>query len=162
MSQERNILITNKGIYNLKKKGKKLKFLIFKELKRRFEISSIRGITIAKPTDEFVIHGNDVEYDYNYVSSRKKKIVEIISISYKDQTSKDFKLCELDSKSLKNMVTSKKEKKKDVNFSRMPVTNLINIATYINGNQSNKTSSVSLNTGNNIYAQQGTVSSKLK
>ena len=70
--QERNILITNKGIYNLKKK----------ELKRRIDIKSIKGITIAKQSDEFVIHCNDEEYDYQYISPKKKTIVEIIAKHY--------------------------------------------------------------------------------
>ena len=70
MSQERNIVITNKAIYNLKKKSN---FFPNLALKRRIDISLIRGLSISKITDEFVIHGNDVEYDYDYVSARRKK-----------------------------------------------------------------------------------------
>jgi serum/glucocorticoid-regulated kinase 2 len=47
--QERNIIITDKGIYNLKKTS----------LKRRIDLKSIKGITISKTSDEFVIHCND-------------------------------------------------------------------------------------------------------
>lgn len=122
-SQERNIMITNKGLYNLKKKS----------LKRRIDIAAIRGITITKITDEFVIHGNDDEYDYDYVSNRRKKIIELISKSYYELNKSELKLCELDQKSLKTVVTSKKEKKKDANFSRMPTTNIISVSTYIYG-----------------------------
>ena len=70
--QERNIIITDKGIYNLKKTA----------LKRRIDINSIKGITLSKLSDEFVIHCNDEEYDYHYVSTKKKKIVEIIAKYY--------------------------------------------------------------------------------
>ena len=70
--QERNIIITDKGIYNLKKK----------DLKRRIDIKSIKGITISKTSDELVIHCNDEEYDYQYISSKKKTIVEIIAKHY--------------------------------------------------------------------------------
>ena len=56
MSQDRQIVITNKAVYNFKKK----------ELKRRIELNKIRGISISKLTDEFVIHGSDSEYDYDY------------------------------------------------------------------------------------------------
>ena len=60
--QERNIIITDKAIYNIKKTS----------LKRRIEIKSVKGITLSKPTDEFVIHGEDEEYDYHYISAKKK------------------------------------------------------------------------------------------
>jgi hypothetical protein len=123
LGQERNILVTNLAIYNLKKKS----------LKRRIDIKSIRGITVSKITDEFVIHGNDVEYDYNYISQKKKKIIEFISKSYFEVTKKEMGLCELEAKSLKNVVTLKKEKKKDLNFSRMPDTFLIPVYNYLYG-----------------------------
>ena len=54
--QERNIIITDKGIYNLRKTT----------LKRRIDLKSIKGITLSKSSDEFVIHCNDEEYDYHY------------------------------------------------------------------------------------------------
>ena len=53
MSQERNFVITKSAVYNLKKKS----------LKRRIEMKDIRGITISSLTDEFVIHGLEIEYD---------------------------------------------------------------------------------------------------
>jgi hypothetical protein len=123
LNQERHILITNLAVYNLKKKS----------LKRRIDVKSIRGITVSKITDEFVIHGNDVEYDYNYISPKKKNIIEFISRSYFEVTKKEISLCELESKSLKNVVTSKKEKKKNANFSRMPDTYLIPVYNYLYG-----------------------------
>lgn len=66
MSQERNIIITNKAIYNLKKK----------ELKRRIEIQILKGITISSLTEELILHGNDMEYDYHYISSKRKMIIK--------------------------------------------------------------------------------------
>jgi hypothetical protein len=123
INQERNILVTNLAIYNLKKKS----------LKRRIDVKSIRGITVSKITDEFVIHGNDIEYDYNYISPKKKNIIEFISRSYFEVTKKEIGLCELEAKSLKNVVTSKKEKKKDSNFSRMPDSFLIPVYNYLYG-----------------------------
>jgi len=51
---------------------------------------------------------------------RNKKIIEYLSKSYNETVKKDIKLCELGAKSLKNVVTTKKEKKKDINFSKMP------------------------------------------
>ena len=58
MSQERTFLITASAVYNLKKKS----------LKRKIELKNIRGVTISSLTDEFVIHGLEIEYDYHYVS----------------------------------------------------------------------------------------------
>lgn len=120
MSQDRNFIITNKAIYNLKKKA----------LKRRIDVTTVRGVTISKITDEFVLHGNDCEYDYDFVSQRRKKIVESLSRAYQELTKKDMNFCEMDAKTLKNYVTTKKEKKKDPNFSRMP-TNLTPVSVYL-------------------------------
>ena len=44
-----------------------------------------------------------------------------------------MKICELDKKTLKDVVTSKKEKKSDVNYSRMPTTNIISLSVFLYG-----------------------------
>ena len=121
--QERNIIITNKGIYNLKKT----------QLKRRIDIKSIKGITIAKQSDEFVIHCNDEEYDYQFISQKKKTIVEIIAKHYFHLIGEELKLFLLNCSSLSTFVTSKKEKMKDKNSSRMPRTDSISVGEYIYG-----------------------------
>lgn len=54
--QWRNLIITNKALYNFEKKS----------LKRRIDIVDIMGITSNKLTEEFVIHCRDKEYDYFY------------------------------------------------------------------------------------------------
>jgi serum/glucocorticoid-regulated kinase 2 len=61
--QERNIIITDKALYNLKKTS----------LKRRIDLKAIKGITLSKTTDEFVIHCNDEDYDYQYISPKKRQ-----------------------------------------------------------------------------------------
>ena len=121
--QERNIIITDKGIYNLKKTS----------LKRRIDIKLIKGISISKISDEFVIHCNDEEYDYQYVSSKKKTIVEIIAKFYYNLIGEELKLFELNVGSLGTFVTSKKEKMKEKTSSRMPRTNCISVGEYIYG-----------------------------
>ena len=127
-SQERNIIITNKAIYNLKKK----------DLKRRILLNMIRGITISSLNDEFIIHCNDSEYDYQYFSKRKKIIIEIISKYFYIETNQELKLFSLSMKSLDTFVTTKKEKKNNSNFSRMPRTGLISVDTYVYGTTSQK------------------------
>lgn len=125
MSQDRLIVITSKAIYNLKKK----------DLKRRIELSKIKGISMTKITDEFVIHGNDIEYDYDYVSSKRRNILEVLGPAYQKENQKQLMLCLMEHKTLKNIVTLKTEKKKDSSFSRMPNSNLITVEEYLYGVQ---------------------------
>ena len=46
-----------------------------------------------------------------------------------------MKLCELEAKTLKNVVTTKKEKKKDISFSKMADSSLTPINIYLYGNK---------------------------
>ena len=55
-NQDRNIILTDKAIYNLKKT----------QLKRRIDYKTIIGITVSKISDEFVIHCEDIDYDYHF------------------------------------------------------------------------------------------------
>ena len=96
--QERNIVITNKAIYNLKKKS----------LKRRIEIKIIQAITVSKISDEFIIHCINDEYDYLFYSSSKKEIIDVIAKYYKIETNKEILIYELSEKSLTKYVTTKK------------------------------------------------------
>jgi len=59
--QERNIIVTNKYIYNLKKKS----------LKRRISLLNVAATTVSENREslEFVIHVPS-EYDYRYTSAR--------------------------------------------------------------------------------------------
>lgn len=129
MKQERNILITNKAVYNLQNR----------DLKRRIEYSSIKGISVTKDTDEFIIHCNDLEYDYYFHSGKKKKIIQILDTIYLEKIGKVIPLCALDLKTIYNYVTTKDEKKKDINLSRMPESGLITVSDYLLGKGFSKT-----------------------
>ncbi len=122
MSQDRQFVITNKAIYNFKKKS----------LKRRIELTLIKGLSISKLTDEFVVHGTEGEYDYDFVSAKRGKIIEIMGEAFAKETQNELILCLLDDKSLKGVVTLKAEKKKDPYFSRMPIQNQVKFGNYIN------------------------------
>ena len=103
-------------------------------MKRRIDLSVLLGITVSKQTDEIVVHaegGTEAEYDYYYVYAAKKKIIENIARPYKALTGKNLVLVEYDSKSLKNVVTTKKEKKKDPLFTRMPVIGVVDVNAYL-------------------------------
>ena len=124
--QDRNILLTDKAIYNLKKTS----------LKRRIDYKTIMGITLSKLSDEFVIHCEDLDYDYHYISSRKKTIIEIIAKNYEIVKEEELKLFEIGVKNLNTFVTTKKEKEKQQNLSRMPKTGQISVNDYLFGNKS--------------------------
>ena len=124
MSQERSIILTNKALYNMKKK----------ELRRKISYKDIRGITYSKLTFEFVIHGNDDEYDYQYIQQDRNMIICFIAIFYQEVTYKPIQLCKDKKKTLKNFVTKKKKKKKDNSFSKMDTKYLIDTADFINKN----------------------------
>ena len=122
--QQRNLLITSKALYNFKKK----------ELKRRFDISKLTGITVSKISDEFVIHGDDEEYDYHYISHNKNIIIGYISLIYAQLNNFSLKLSVVNKDSLDNYVTSKLDKKMNKNYSKMDTQFLIDIIDYLNDN----------------------------
>ena len=124
MSQERSIILTDKALYNMKKKS----------LRRKISYTDIRGITYSKLTYEFVVHGNDDEYDYQYIHQERNLIICFIAIFYQQVAFKPIQLCEVEEKTLKNFVTQKKEKKKDNSFSKMDLKYLIDTADFINQN----------------------------
>ena len=105
-------------------------------MKRRIDFKTVIGITLSKQSDEFVIHCNDIDYDYHYISQRKKIIVEIIAKNYELINEEELKLFELPVKSLATIVTTKKEKEKQKNTTRMPKTNNISVNDYLFGNKS--------------------------
>ena len=126
MSQERCIILTDKSLYNMKKRT----------FRRKIPYNLIRGITYSKLTYEFVVHGNDDEYDYQYISPDRNLIICLIAIFYQNTNFKPLNICEVQEKSLKNYVTGKKEKKKDNSFTRMDTKFLIDTADFINKNMS--------------------------
>lgn len=122
-------------------------------MKRRIDLTVLLGITVSKQNDEIVIHaesGIEAEYDYYYIYANKRKIIENIARPYKQATGKNLTLVDYDSKSLKNVVTTKKEKKKDPSFSRMPVTGIVDVNAYLYppGSQSNVYSTNNTNNNN--------------
>ena len=125
--QERNIIITDKAIYNLKKLS----------LKRRIDLKTLIGITISKNSEEFVIHCKNIDYDYHYSSPRRKIIIEIISKNYEINVEQEIKLFELPDKNLNEYVTSKEEKEKQISYTRTPKNiKSLNVKDYLFGNQS--------------------------
>lgn len=121
-NQSRNLVLTDNAIYNLK--GKKLQ--------RRFDISKLKGITtsIAKGCQEFVIHGNEEEHDYLYSSRNKFTIIYLLEGAFEKLRGKEIDFIFTESASLKNRMTTKKEKESDPKFSRMDDSELCDIKEF--------------------------------
>ena len=79
----------------------------------------ILGITVNTLTDEFIIHGIESEYDYYYISHRRREIISTISSAYYNLKKQYFKFAIMSEKSLKAYVTNKKDKKSNPSFTRM-------------------------------------------
>ncbi len=121
-NQSRNFVLTDNALYNLK--GKKLQ--------RRFDISKLKGITtsVAKGSQEFVIHGNEEEHDYLYSSKNKYTIIYLLEGAYEKLRGKELDFIYTESASLKNRMTTKNEKKSDPKFSRMDDSELCDIKEF--------------------------------
>ena len=121
-NQTRNFVITDTAIYNLKDKT----------LKRRFEISKLKGITVsvAKNSQEFVIHGNEEEHDYLFISKNKYIIIYILEKAFEKLRGKELDFIITESSNLNNRMTTKKEKKSNPKFSRMDDTELSDIKLF--------------------------------
>ena len=124
LSQERSIILTDVALYNMKKK----------ELKRRIPYKEILGISYSNISNEFVIHGNNCQYDYHYNSQDKNLIISLIIFFYDEQDNSKIKICEIPEKSLKNYVTRKKEKQKDCTYTKMDKNYLIDTMEFQDNN----------------------------
>ncbi len=152
MAQERSIILTDKALYNMKKKT----------LRRRLLYGEMRGVTYSKLTYEFVIHGNDVEYDYQYLSQERNLIICLVAIFYQKSTGHPLKICEVQEKTLKNYVTGKKEKKKDNSFSKMDEKFIIDTNDFINQNKKEISNSSKGGDGGSKAKRGNTIFSKHK
>ena len=121
-NQTRYFILTDNAIYNLKAK----------KLKRRFEISKLKGITVsvAKGSQEFVIHGNEQEHDYLFLSKNKFIIIYILEKAFEKLRGKELDFIFTEASNLNNRMTTKKEKKANPKFSRMDDSELSDIKQF--------------------------------
>ena len=104
--------------------------MLFIVLKRRIDFKIILGITVNKLTDEFILHGQEADYDYYYTSHRRNEILETIFQAHSKLNFPKFKFSVLNEKSIKNYVTNKKDKKSNPNFTRMRTDHLSKIEDF--------------------------------
>ena len=119
--QERNILITNLALYNLKGKEKK----------RRIEIEDICGITISNQSDDFIIHGKDEEYDYLLSTPNRFKLIEILQAVYESSTGEELLFTIKNEKDLSKYIVGKQERKKDKDLIKIEGNELMSIKEFI-------------------------------
>ena len=105
--------------------------MLFVVLKRRIDFKIILGITVNKLTDEFILHGQEADYDYYYTSHRRNEILETIFQAHSKLNFPKFKFSVLNEKSIKNYVTNKKDKKSNPNFTRMRTDHLSKIEDFL-------------------------------
>ena len=123
-NQERNIVITDKALYNLK----------IKEKKRRIEIENLAGVTISRLTDQFIVHCKNDEYDYLYISPNRLKIIEILEAVYEACVQNELLFYIANDKDLTKYVINKAERKKNKNIqemSKVEPNQLMSIREYI-------------------------------
>ena len=124
--QERNFVITDLAIYNFKGN----------DLKRRIKIEDLKAITISKLSDQFIIHGNQNEYDYLFISPRRTKIINILQNVYENLTQKDLLFCIKNDKDLSKLVVTKKDRKKNPHLFKIEKKELMSIKEFIDSDGS--------------------------
>ena len=127
IKQERNLVIAVSAIYTFQNK----------KLKKKLKYEDIQGISFSTKSNEFIIHRKN-QYDFHYLCHDKIKLICCIIKAYDKYMKIPIILCEIHEKSLKAYVTTKKEKKKDINASRMDKTKVIDTQTFLIDNESNK------------------------
>ena len=120
MKQDRNLLLTDKCLYNLQNRT----------VKRQMKYDEMLGITFSNQSNEFVVHA-DKGYDFHFLSQDKMTIIYIIAKCYEKLLNKPIILCEVKDKSLKQYVTTKKDKKKNSSNSKLNEDNTIDTQTFI-------------------------------
>ena len=104
--QNRYLMITDKGIYNLKPKK-------YQDSQRRVSIKLVGMITLSTQGPEFAIHVPS-EYDYHFASKNSSIIAETLRDLYSKQMDKPLLVVVSDLKHLKPLILTKKMAKFEV------------------------------------------------
>lgn len=142
--QTRNFVITDESIYNFKGK----------EIKRKIDIDKIKCITISKTSNDFLIHGNNQEYDYTFVAkdqAERLKIIQILSILYSSKMNKDILFTIMPEKDLKKYVVSEEERKKNPYLFKIKTEELMSVQEFIESD-----GNLNINKHANSYLLEGT------
>jgi len=125
-AQERIIVITDLALYLIKGN----------EIKRKVKIEDLKGITVSKTSNQFIIHGNQNEFDYLYIYGNRKKLIKILQSVYESLTNKDLLFCQKNEKDLSKYVVTKKERTKNPYLFKIEQSELTSIKNYIESDNS--------------------------
>ena len=124
-NQERTFILTNKNVYYFKKN----------KMKRRIPLIGILGLSYSSISDEFIIHGKNEQYDGQYISENKFLIICLILILYQELEDIIMPICEINEKSLRDYVTTEKDKKRNRKLTKMDLSFQINTKLFIDKNK---------------------------
>jgi len=127
-TQQRILVITDLALYTIKGN----------DIKRRIKIEDLKGITVSKTSNQFIIHGNQNEYDYLLIYENRKKLINILQSLYESLTNKDLLFCQKNEKDLTKYEVTKKERAKNPYLFKIEQTELTSIKDYIENESSNK------------------------
>ena len=136
--QERILIITNLNIYNCLPKNKKLK--------GKISISNLKGLTVSeKNNTDFIIHSNELSYDYHLKSSNRRKIIQILSMIYFINKGKKISFSLVQDNNIQNYITSKSDRKKIE--SKMDSNSLLDVDVFLYGNLKKTKGKKKINSG---------------
>ena len=126
-TQERIFLLTNLGVYNLKGD----------EIKRRIKIEDLKGITISNNSNQFIIHGNQNEYDYLYIYPdwKGKKLINMLQNIYKSTTGEDLLFCQKNEKDISKFAVLRWERTKNPYLTKIAENELTSIRDYLDSDE---------------------------
>ena len=138
LEQERILIITNLNIYNCLPKNKKLK--------GKISISNLKGLTVSeKNNTDFIIHSNELSYDYHLKSSNRRKIIQILSMIYFINKGKKISFSLVQDNNIQNYITSKSDRKKIE--SKMDSNSLLDVDVFLYGNLKKTKGKKKINSG---------------
>ena len=136
--QERILIITNLNIYNCLPKNKKLK--------GKISISNLKGLTVSeKNNTDFIIHSNELSYDYHLKSTNRRKIIQILSMIYFINKGKKISFSLVQDNNIQNYITLKSDRKKIE--SKMDSNSLLDVDVFLYGNLKKTKGKKKINSG---------------
>ena len=152
---ERNFVVTATSLYIFQNK----------KLKKALKYEDIKAITLSTMSNEFIIHRIN-QYDMHYICPDKIRLICSVIKAYEKCMKTPITICEIPEKSLKPYATTKKEKKKDINASRMDKNRIIDTQTFLIDNDydsklSKRSLTINPNVNNNLNIKTDTSNSNL-
>ena len=119
--KDRIFIITDQALYYFKNN----------DIKKRIKIEDIKGITISKLSDQFIIHGSKTENDYLFASSERTNIIRLLQTAYESLTQKNLLFSIKNDKDLLKLLVTKKDRKKNPNLFKIEKKELMSIKEFI-------------------------------